>query len=275
MPPASAPRTAGEAWTREQLAALRAARFAPGAVVCFLAASQRRAGEVRRARPALARQARRWMAAGAAAWLALGAAGAQPWRRRRRSGLAWWGAVALMLDWHLGMVETPDGRPRPLGPADGATLLRVWLVPVAADDPTPAVVALAAASDLLDGRLARAGAPTRIGRDLEGLADTCFAVAALRGLRRRGRLGRGAAGAELVRQTAGFAYALTVYFGTAAAPDPAVRRAARLTTPLRAGGLLAGALGRRRLADALVASGCAVGVGSVLCGHGMREHAPR
>jgi hypothetical protein len=37
-----------------------------------------------------------------------------------------------MLDWHLGMFETDDGRPRRLGPADALTLSRVSLVPTVA-----------------------------------------------------------------------------------------------------------------------------------------------
>jgi len=151
-----------------------------------------------------------------------------------------------MRDWHLGMVETEDGRPRSLGPADAMTLLRVWLVPVAADRPTPLVCAVALATDGLDGALARGGERTRIGRDLEGLADTCFAVAALRGAARRRWLHRWVAAAELGRLGIGFGYTLWVYFGRTRAPDPRVVRAARLTTPVRAAGLVAAGLGRRR-----------------------------
>jgi len=247
--------TEGERWTRDQLEVLLAGRFSPTAIARFLVASQRRAGEVRSARPELAAQAGRWMALGGAGWLLLAGTGIQPFRRRVRSGLGWWTATAVMLDWHLGMVETEDGRPRSLGPADAMTLLRVWLVPVAADRPTPLVCAVALATDGLDGALARGAEPTRIGRDLEGLADTCFAVAALRGAVRRGWLHRWVAAAELSRLGTGFGYALWVYFGRARAPDPRVVRAARLTTPVRAAGLVAAGLGRRRWADALVSAG--------------------
>jgi phosphatidylglycerophosphate synthase len=168
-----------------------------------------------------------------------------------------------MLDWHLGMVETEDGRPRPLGPADALTLLRAWLAPAVLDEPLPVLVAVAGASDVLDGILARAGEPTRIGRDLEGLADACFAAAALGGARRRGLVGPAVTAAELARLGAGFAYALAVWFGTAAAPDPALLRAARLTTPVRIGGLVAAGLGRRRLAEALVLGGCVASVAAL------------
>ena len=200
--------------------------------------------------------------AGAAAWLLLAAGRVAPFDRRVRAGLAWWAATALMLDWHLGMVETENGHPRPLGPADALTLLRVWLVPAVGDDPRPGLVALAGASDVLDGVLARAGEPTRIGRDLEGLADACFAAAALHGARRRGLVGPAVTAAELARLGTGVAYALAVWFGTAARPDPGLLRAARLTTPVRVGGLVVAGLGRRRFGRALVLGGCAA---SVLC----------
>jgi len=249
--------TDGERWTREQLELLLAARFSPAAVIRFLVASQRRTGQTRRARPALAAQAYGWIALGALAWLSLAATGVQPFDRRRRSGLAWWAATAVMLDWHLGMVESEDGRPRRLGPADAATLLRVWLVPVAADRPAPLVCVVAFASDGIDGALARRAGPTRIGRDLEGLADACFSAAALRGAVRRRWLGRAAAGAELARLGIGFAYALWVYFGRAQAPDPRVVRAARVTTPLRAAGLVVAGLRWPRTAHLLVSAGAA------------------
>ncbi len=146
----------------------------------FLVASHRRAAENRARRPELAAQARRWSAVGAAAWLVVG---------RSPRGLAWWGLTVLMLDWHLGMVETESGEPRPLGPADACTLARSWLVPLAADRAAPLVVAAGFTLDAVDGPLARASAPTRAGRDLEGSVDAAFTVAALarRGTPRRAR----------------------------------------------------------------------------------------
>lgn len=255
--------TEGARWASEELERLKAARFSPVAVARFLAASGARAGAVRRARPELARQAWGWMAAGGATWVGLALAGVQPFRRGARGGLAWWAATALMLDWHLGMVETEDGRPRPLGAADALTLGRAWLVPVAADRPSPLLCAVAGASDVLDGRLARSAGPTRIGRDLEGLVDFAFAVAALRGARRHGWIGRSAVAAELARLASGLGYALWVYFGRAAAPDPAVTGAARITTPARVAGLVAAGTGRRRLAGLLVGGGSAASVATV------------
>jgi len=197
------------------------------------------------------------MAGGAAAWAGLAVAGLEPFRRRAGMGLGWWAGTALMLDWHVGMVETPDGRPRNLGAADACTLARCWLVPVAFDRPSPAVCVAAFATDGLDGWLARRAEPTRIGRDLEGLVDTAFAVAALRGARATGGLGRCAAAVEATRLSAGTVYAFVAWLGHAGPPDPRVLHAARVTTPLRAAGLAAAGARRPRLAGALVGGGAA------------------
>lgn len=245
--------TEGERWTREELERLLAARFGPRAIAGFLGASLARSAKVRRERPDLARQSRRWLAAGAAAYL--------PFDGRGRA-LGWWAATALMLDWHLGMVETPEGEPRPLGPADAATLARAWLVPLAARRPTAAVCAIGGATDVLDGRLARATQPTRAGRDLEGLVDACFVAAALRGLAREGRLPRPILAAEGARLGAGFAYALAARLVRGERPDDDLLRAGRATTVLRIGGLAAAAAGARRTGSALVATGCAVSLAS-------------
>jgi hypothetical protein len=244
--------TEGELWTRAQLQRLRASRFHPAAVARLLIASQCRAARVRRARPELARREVRWALIGAAGWVGLALLDVQPFRRRLRAGLGGWAVTMAMLDWHLGMLETPAGRPRNLGPADAATLLRAWLVPAVADLPSPWLCAAGFASDALDGALARASEPTRLGRDLEGLVDAAFTLAALRGARRRRWLGRVAASCEAVRVGAGVAYAVGVYLGRARAPDPRLLRAGRALAPVRAAGLILAARGRRRLADALL-----------------------
>ena len=54
-----------------------------------------------------------------------------------------------------------------------------------------------------------------------------------------------------------------MYFGRASAPDPAVTRAARLTTPVRVAGLIAAGMGRRRLAGALIGAGALWSVGAL------------
>jgi hypothetical protein len=226
--------TDGERWAREALADLASARWRPAAVGRFLIASQRRANQRRRERPELARQARRWLLAGACAYAPARPPGAVPW----------WTAVALMLDWHLGMVESEDGEPRPLGPADACTLLRAWLVPVVAQRHRPALVALGLGTDVLDGALARASVPTRAGRDLEGLVDGAFAVAALRA----SLLPRPIARLEALRIAAGVGLTTASYLRGA----PVRARRDRAAAVLRAGGLLSG---RPRLGGALVLAG--------------------
>ena len=255
--------TGGERWAREQLGALLERRLAPRAAARFIRESRRRSAGVRRERPALAGRARRWMTAGGLAWSALAVGGVEPFRRRVRDGLVWWLGTAMMLDWHLGMVETVDGRPRNLGTADALTLTRAWLVPVALDSPTPLVCVLAAATDALDGPLARRAGPTRAGRDLEGLVDACFAAAALRGGLRRGWLPPVVAGAELMRMGTGVAYAVAVYFGHARPPRVDVLRAARAATAVRTAGLALAGTSRRRTGVALLGVGWAVSVALV------------
>ena len=132
---------------------------------------------------------RLWVGIGAAAWGALALAGRQPFRRRIGSFAAWWSLTWLMLDWHIGMVETDDGRPRNLGPADACTLARVWLVPAAADEPAPWMCVLAFVSDGLDGRLARAPSRRGSGATSRGSPTRCSPAAALRGALRQ-RLAR-------------------------------------------------------------------------------------
>jgi phosphatidylglycerophosphate synthase len=144
--------------------------------------------------------------------------------------------------------------------AGALTLARAWLVPIVEDSPTPLVCGLAALTDALDGPLARRCGATRAGRDLEGLVDACFELAALRGLTRTGRLGRGAALAESARLTAGVGYATFAYLGRAKAPEVRLVRAARSMTAVRFAGLLAAASGRRRRGRALLVSGSACSV---------------
>ncbi len=261
-------RTDGEQWTLEQLQQLLDARFRPLAVVRFLLASQRRAACVRRARPEVARREALWATLGASAWLALAALRVDPFRGRLRPGLGGWAITVVMLDWHLGMLETPDGHSRNLGPADAATLIRAWLVPAVADRPSVALCAVGFATDALDGPLARASQPTRLGRDLEGFVDAAFTLAALRGARRRGWLDRPALAGEAVRVSVGLAYAVAAYFGRAAAPDPRVLRAGRAAAPVRAAGTILVGAGRRRLGGSLLVAGSMLSVALALSAAG-------
>ena len=252
--------TEGEVWVRAELGRMRIARLSPRATARFLAASLRRSTASRRARPELARRAGYLLAFGAGAWLAPAAVGAQLFRRRLRLGLAWWGMTSLMLDWHLAMFESEDGRQQQLGAADVLTLARAWLVPLVADSPTVLVCGLAAATDAVDGPVARSGEPTRAGRDLEGLVDACFVLAALRGLTTRQRLPWVAALAEAARLAGGLGYATYAYLGRARAPEAHLVGATRSASALRFAGLIAAAARRRRLGAALLVSGSAFSI---------------
>lgn len=129
-----------------------------------------------------------------------------------------------MLDWHLGMVEGPDGEPRErLSAADALTLLRLWSIsllaaqrdPVTGSGPTfAALIAAAAASDALDGALARRAGTTRLGRDLDTLADGLVSAVAARTAYRAGWLPRRVARLAVIRSSVPAGYAVGIYFLT-------------------------------------------------------------
>ncbi len=257
--------TEGERWTQAELGRLCDARWSPRAAAAFLRAAQTRANRTRRERPDLARQEARWMLAGVAAWvICTRAAPGGPLARARRRGLLWWGGCALMVDWHLGMLETPDGRPVGLGSPDALTLTRAWLVPAVARYPHPSLLLIAAATDVADGVLARRTRTTRFGRDLEGLADACLTAAALRAAARTGALSPLPAALEQTRLLAGAAYSAGVYFAGGHAPERAVPSRGRGSAPVRMAGLVAAGLGYRQLGDRLLLAGSALAVTSLL-----------
>jgi len=257
--------TEGERWTRAELARLRENGWRPRAWVTFVRAAQIRTHLTRHRRPALARQAAAWMLMGAAAWLiAARRLVGSPFARARGRGLIWWGACAVMLDWHLGMLETPEGRTARLGAADALTLARAWLVPAVAERAEPALLLLGGLTDVADGRVARATRRTRFGRDLEGLVDACFAAAALHGAVRAGGVSPLPAAVEQARMVAGAAHTSTAYFAGGRAPDPALRRSGRPAAAVRLAGLVAGGLGYRRLADRLLLTGSAIATAELL-----------
>jgi phosphatidylglycerophosphate synthase len=264
--------TEGERWTEDQLTQLRSARWRPPAQAAFILAAQSRANTTRRRRSALARQERAWILTGAAAWLVLGRLRPNGvFRRRRSRGLAWWAGCAVMLDWHLGMLETPAGRPVSLGAADALTLIRAWLVPAVAEAGEPRLLLIGALTDLGDGHVARATRCTRFGRDLEGFVDACFFIAALRGAVAAGHLSPRAATLEAARLAAGSAYGAGAYFVTGRAPDRTVTRSGRSAAPVRSAALVAAGLGHRRLADRLLLTGTSVAIASLIGNHLTRK----
>ncbi len=257
------PLTEGEVWTAEALDELRRRRFRVGAWLDFLGKSLVRSRASRSQRPALARQAAAWGFAGGAAWPVA-------CRAARRSsdldppilaGLVWWLAVWRMLDWHLGMVEGGDGRPRArLSPADAVSLARFWLVPALpatarAGGTLPALIVLGGITDWLDGTIARRVGRTRLGRDLDTTADLVFLTTAAVSARRAGRISPVGFGALAARHGIGLAVALGAVFGRARRP---AIRARPWGAALRVGGLVLCTTDRSRIGTALLVAGCLV-----------------
>jgi phosphatidylglycerophosphate synthase len=256
--------TEGERWTEDQLRALRAARYRPRAAWRFLSASLDRAGEVRRARPALARQSRRWSVVG----LAAGSVACQVARRtgmpapQTARWVAWWIGCAAMLDWHLGMVEAADGATRErLGAADAASLSRVALVPFVAAararrGPFVALLAIAAATDAADGRLARHSGCTRLGRDLDTMGDALVGIAAALCARRSGWLTTRTALLVVARHLSPIAFAALAYFARGARQRSAPPGSTRWAAPVVTGGIMLSPW-RRRAGNLLARGGAA------------------
>ena len=257
------PLTDGERWTAQELSKLRRRRYRPGAWVAFLGSSLERSNESRRERPRMTRQARVWGAAGAVAWIAAcaGTREAKDLRLRPLPGLLWWLAVWRMLDWHLGMAEGGDGRPRErLSPADAITLARFWLVPVAwgaarSTRGLPTVIILGGLTDWLDGSLARRRGRTRLGRDLDTTADLAFLTSSAIAARAQGRVSPLGFTVLTVRHTLGLAVALYAVFGRARRP---AIRARPWAAVLRIGGLAISTTGASRTGTVLLVAGSIV-----------------
>src|SRR3954469_17418567 len=236
--------TDGERWSRELLDRLRDERFTPGAWRRFLADALAQARLTRAHRPELVRKSRAWGAAGLAAAIPFGARAAAEWA-------LWW----AMVDWHLGMAESADGRARELGAADALTLARLWAAPVVRRHPEPWLVAAGMASDRADGALARRAGPTRLGRDLDSTADTVFLDSALRGAVERHGLDARLLDLERARLLLGTVVTIASYFGSS---TPAPQQQNRGLAAVLAGcGALLAASGRTRAAERVI--GTAIG----------------
>jgi cardiolipin synthase (CMP-forming) len=160
-------------WTQETLAELRTSRFHARGWLRFLARSFERAAELRREHPRAHRQALVLGAGGVVVWAGVAVQG-EP--ALAAIGAGWWMLTVLMLDWHLGLLERPDGARLPgLGVANVFSLARIGLVPaVPALEAELLALALlgAGATNALDGYLARRRREeTRLGFWLDGVGD--------------------------------------------------------------------------------------------------------
>jgi len=216
---------------------------------------------IRRQRPVLARQADVCaLAATSGAMIA----GAGCTRRARAGTLAWSGACWMMLRWHLGMVDRPGREPR-LVAADTLTLARLWGSPIVFSvrrEQLLGVLALAAASDVLDGPLARRHGATRLGRDADSAADLAVLVSALA---RPDLLPPTARVALAARVLAPAALTAAHYFRDADRPAWAQRHASRHAATPTLLGVAVAARGAQRAGGALVV------VGSVLALSALRR----
>jgi len=212
--------TEGEAWAEELLRELRSRRYRPRAWTCFLATSFARARAVRQQRRREHRQALLVGAAGLTGWVAV--APVRPWLAL--AGALWALLVTAMLDWHLGMLETDDGRPlHRLGLPNLLTLARAATVPaLLVVSPTVLAILLipVGVSDGIDGPLARRrGEETRLGAWLDGSVDTLVLSAAAVGAARHGLLPWWATALVATRYALPWLVVAFAYFVRAAPPS--------------------------------------------------------
>jgi len=171
--------TEGEVWARRILAELRDAGFRPRAWGRFLDASFERAALVRRSHATAHRQV---LVGAGAGVIVFGAVAALGRPGLALAGVAWHLALAVMVDWHLGMLERRDGSALAgLGRANAITLVRAAVIPALfALDASGLLLGLVvlAALDVLDGAVARRrDERTRLGAWLDGSTDTLVGLA--------------------------------------------------------------------------------------------------
>ncbi len=246
--------TDGERWTRGALRELRAQRFTPLAWARFLGASFARSWADARARPDLERQALAVGAVGGAAWAAIALAVRSGWW-----GLAWWALVVAMLWSHLGMVQGPRGEYRGgLGFPNLLTLGRAWLAPLPAflvGDPWAfaAVLAVAFATDALDGPLARArGRTTRFGIQADAMVDAALVLVAVWSAQGAGWVPLWVAVLVSARYAVSPLLVAIHYFARASAPSPRDYVSGRLPGVAVAVGLLLSAAHELRAAGVIL-----------------------
>jgi phosphatidylglycerophosphate synthase len=256
--------TDGELWAQEALRELRQAKFAPAAWIIFLRASFARARLRRRERQREHREVLALGVAGLVAWTAV-ALGGRP--VLAALGAGWWLLVLLMLDWHLGMLERPDGRPlHGLGVANRLSLVRAGVVPLLAVLPPIALAALllgAGAGDVLDGRLARRlDQVSRLGLWLDGSVDGFVLTVAAAAAARSHLLPAWAAAAVVARYLLPWIVVAIAYFARAEAPPSDGYLRGRLPGILVIGGIALAAL-RVPAASLIVVAGAGGGIFTV------------
>lgn len=204
-----------EAWTAEVLAQLKAGRFSPRALWTFLGRSFARSREARLERRHEHHQTLALAVLGLAAWAGVALAG---WPWLGLAGALWWALAALMLDWHLGMLDEQHR----LGVANVISILRAGVVPALIVLPPVGLAAVlipAGVLDGLDGPIARArGETTRLGHWLDGGVDGLILGAAAIGAARAGVLPVWAAALVLARHGLQWLVVAAVYFVRAHPP---------------------------------------------------------
>lgn len=259
--------TDGERWAADELTALRETRFTPPAITTFLLASFRRAAASRAERRPLVRQSRRWIIAGTLGTLAVRdtASRLDKPAPSRSLLLGWLALEALMIHWHLGMLESPSGERRDsLSAADALTLTRAAIAPLAAAAPPDRawfilLLGLAGATDMCDGQLARRRGATRFGRDFDSLSDLAFRAAAIRGARREHWIDRTAHRALTARQVLFAGRAIWHWFARSQRPPSDPQPLTRWHVPMLLGGLTASALGNTQTGSRLLTASAIVG----------------
>lgn len=227
-------------WTRVVLAELRARRYRPAAWWRFVVESLDRAREQRAPHARAHRETLAIGAVGLGAWCV-----PAPWHPVGAGvGAAWWVLVVAMLDWHLGMLERPDGRPlERIGLPNLLGLGRLAIVPVVPLVPPSAVACLllvSGATDIADGRIARRrGEETRLGRWLDGAADAALLISAALALSASGVLPVWAAGLVVARHAAQWIGVTFAYFARGGSPATADVAPARFAGAVLLAGLAA------------------------------------
>lgn len=237
--------TEGERWTGEVLRELRTKRYAPAAWIAFLDVSFSRFAETRPAHRGAERQV--------VVLTALGLVGAglvahDQGAAAGTATAAWWLAVMLMVELHLGMLERSNGTPLPtLSLPNLLSLARAALVPpllLAGPAVLAVLLAAAGASDVLDGFIARRfDLATRLGEWLDGSIDAVVMTVAAAALVHVGLLPLWVAILVVARSLAPWIVIAAAYFVRAESPPRETFVPGRLPGVLALGGLITVAAG--------------------------------